>query len=41
MNRTIESYENRIRILSEKDPTANTAIISKLHRKIRKMQNKA
>ena len=41
MNRTIESYENRIRILSEKDPISNVAIISKLRRKIRKMQNKA
>ena len=41
MNRTIESYENRIKILAGKNPVANAAIISKLRRRIRKMQNKA
>ena len=41
MNRTIESYENRIKILTGKNPVANSAIISKLRRRIRKMQNKA
>ena len=41
MNRTIESYENRIKILAGKNPVANAAMISKLRRRIRKMQNKA
>ena len=40
MNRTIESIENRIRLLEYRDPVANFRIIAKLHRQIRAMQNK-
>ena len=36
--RTVEYYENRIRVLSEKDAVANARIINKMKRKIRQLQ---
>jgi hypothetical protein len=38
MNRTIESIENRIRLLEQRDPVANTHIVAKLRRKLRSMK---
>lgn len=40
MNRTIESIENRIRLLEQRDPVANANIVAKLKRKLRSMKNK-
>ena len=40
MNRTVESMENRIHLLMQRDPVANEKIVKKLQRKIRSLENK-
>ena len=37
--RTVKQYQNRIDLLSERDPIANEKIIRKLKRKIRALQS--
>ena len=39
MNATILSIENRINLLRNRDPIGNAAIIKKLERRLRKLQN--
>ena len=39
MNATILSIENRINLLRNRDPVGNAAIIKKLERRLRKLQN--
>ena len=40
MARTIESLQNRIHLLQQRDPVVNAKIIKKLQRQIRAMENK-
>ena len=40
MYRTVESLKNRIHLLEQRDPVANAAIVAKLKRKLRSMENK-